>query len=56
MAQIVKTLPEMYETQVQSLDQEDPLVKGMAIHSSILIQYPYPVNTYIYTYTCVYSF
>ena len=24
------------ETQVQSLDQEDPLEKGMAAHSSIL--------------------
>ena len=26
----------MQETQVQSLGQEDPLVKGMATHSSIL--------------------
>ena len=26
----------MQETQVQSLDQEDPLEKGMAIDSSIL--------------------
>ena len=26
----------MQETQVQSLDQEDPLEKGMATHSSIL--------------------
>ena len=26
----------MQETQVQSLSQEDPLEKGMAIHSSIL--------------------
>ena len=26
----------MQETQVQSLGQEDPLEKGMAIHSSIL--------------------
>ena len=36
MAQIVKNLPAMEETQVQSLGQEDPLEKGMAIHSSIL--------------------
>ena len=36
MAQTVKNLPAMQETQVQSLDQEDPLEKGMAIHSSIL--------------------
>ena len=30
------TLPEMQETQVRCLDQEDPLEKGMATHSSIL--------------------
>ena len=36
MAQKVKNLPEMWETQVQSLDQEDSLEKGMATHSSIL--------------------
>ena len=36
MAQIVKNLPAMCETWVQSLDWEDPLEKGMAIHSSIL--------------------
>ena len=31
-----KNLPEMRETQVQSLDWEDPLEKEMATHSSIL--------------------
>ena len=36
VAQMVKILPEMQETQVQSLGQEDPLEKGMATHSSIL--------------------
>ena len=36
MAQTVKKLPAMQETQVQSLGPEDPLEKGMAIHSSIL--------------------
>ena len=36
MAQSVKTLPGMQETQVQSLGQEDLLEKEMAIHSSIL--------------------
>ena len=36
MAQTVKNLPVMQETQVQSLGQENPLVKGMATHSSIL--------------------
>ena len=36
MAQKVKKLPAMQETQGLSLDQEDPLEKGMAIHSSIL--------------------
>ena len=36
MAQTVKNLPGMQETQVQSLGQEDPLENGMATHSSIL--------------------
>ena len=36
VAQMVKSLPAMQETQVQSLDWADPLEKGMATHSSIL--------------------
>ena len=36
MAQTVKDLPAMLETQVQSLAWEDPLEKAMASHSSIL--------------------
>ena len=38
VAQMVKNLPAMQETQiqVQSLGQEDPLKKGMATHSIIL--------------------
>ena len=36
VAQMVKNLPAMQETQVQSLGQEDPLEKGMTTHSSIL--------------------
>ena len=36
MAQTVKNLPAMQETQVRSLDLEDPLEKGMATHSNIL--------------------
>ena len=36
MTQMVKNLPTMQETQVQSLHQEDPLEKGLATHSSIL--------------------
>ena len=36
VAQMVKNLPELQETQVQSLGQEGPLEKGMAVHSSIL--------------------
>ena len=36
VAQIVKNLPAVQETWVQSLGWEDPLEKGMAIHSSIL--------------------
>ena len=33
---MVKDLPTIQETQVQSLSQEDPLEKGKAAHSSIL--------------------
>ena len=36
MAQVVKNLPAMQETQVRSLGWEDPLEKGTATHSSIL--------------------
>ena len=36
VAQMVKNLPAMQETQVQALGWEDPLEKGMATHSSIL--------------------
>ena len=36
MAQTVKDLPAVLETQVQSLGWEDPLEKEMATHSSIL--------------------
>ena len=33
---MVKNLPAMQETQVQSLGGEDPLERGVATHSSIL--------------------
>ena len=36
LAQSVKSLPAMQETQVQFLGREDPLEKDMATHSSIL--------------------
>ena len=36
MAQMVKSLPAMWETRVRSLVWEDPLEKEMAAHSSIL--------------------
>jgi len=36
VAHMVKNLPAMQKTWVQSLGQEDPLEKGMATHSSIL--------------------
>ena len=37
MMEMVKNLPARQETQVQSLGWEDPLEKGMATHSSILV-------------------
>ena len=36
VAQLVKNLPAMQETWVQSLGWENPLEKGKATHSSIL--------------------
>ena len=38
MAQLVKKLPAMQETWIQSLGWEDPLEEGKATHSSILVQ------------------
>ena len=37
VAQMVKNLPAMQETQVQSLGWEDPLEKGVPTHSRILV-------------------
>ena len=36
MAQVVKNLPVMQESQVRSLGREDPLKEEIATHSSIL--------------------
>ena len=36
VTQMVKNLPAMQKTWVQSMGREDPLEKGMATHSSIL--------------------
>ena len=36
VAQMVKNLPAMWETQVGSLGREESLEKGMATHSTIL--------------------
>ena len=36
VAQMIKNLPAMQETQVQSLSQKDPLEKVTVAHSSIL--------------------
>ena len=37
VAQMVKNLPAMQETLIRSLSWEDPLEKGKATHSSILV-------------------
>ena len=34
---MVKNLPAMQETRVRSLRREDPLKKGMVIHSRVLV-------------------
>ena len=36
VAQMLKNLPAMQETQVLSLGREDPLEKGISTHSSVL--------------------
>ena len=36
ITQMLKNPPGMQKTQVRSLGQEDPLEKGMAVHSSVL--------------------
>ena len=36
VAQVVKNLPAMQETQVQSLSWDDPLEEGIVTHSSVL--------------------
>ena len=36
MAQMIKNLPAVRETWIQSLSWEDPLDEGMATHSSVL--------------------
>ena len=36
VAQMVKNLPAMQETQIQSLSQEDPMEKDIVTHCSIL--------------------
>ena len=41
MAQTVKNTPVMQETQVRSLDREDPLEEGMAIHSILPGEFPW---------------
>ena len=40
VAHMVKRLPTMQETWVQSLGQEDPLEKETATHSSICLENP----------------
>ena len=46
VAQTVKNLSAMLETQVQSLAQKDPLEKRMATHSSILLGNPMDRRTW----------
>ena len=44
MAQMVKDLPAMRETQVQSLGRKDPLEKEMATHSNVLMSMENPMD------------
>ena len=38
VAQMVKNPPAVHKTWILSLGQEDPLEKGMATHSSVLVR------------------
>ena len=50
VAPLVKHLPARQETQVPSLEWEDPLGKGMATHSSILAwRIPWPWRAMVYS-------
>ena len=54
VAQMVKNLPAMQEAQVRSLSQEDPLEKGMATHSSIIVwTIPVHMEEEMATHSCV---
>ena len=53
LAQMVKNPPAKQETQVRSLDQEDPLEMGMATHSSILAwRIPWTSDHYMASLPC----
>ena len=54
VAQTVKNLPAVQETQVQSLNQKDPLQKGMVTHCSILV-WEFPMNREDWQATVGYS-
>ena len=42
---MVKDMPAMWETSVQSLGRDDLLEKGIATHSTILSHYSFPENS-----------
>ena len=51
---MLKNLPAVQETGVQSLDQEDPLEKGMATHSIFLPGESHGQRSLVgYIYTCI---
>ena len=50
VAQMVETPPAVQETQVHSLGWEDPLERGIATHSSILVF----VSISLYLFLCIY--
>ena len=53
VAQMVKNLPAVHETQVQSLGQEDPLEKGMTLCVCVCVyfQWLFIYNDFIYIYS-----
>ena len=53
MAQMIKNPPALWEIQVQSLAWKEPLEKGMATHSSILLYILLNISVMITTTTMV---
>ena len=51
VTQMVKNLPAVQETRVQSLGQEDPLEKGMASYSKVKMTFSFVLSQSFYVFS-----